>query len=235
MRAKVLFVLASFAIFGVAGVPAQAGLAGAFVDTVSYFDVSDPPPGPSSVPASSLTPDCTTIHFCNTLNYPLGPPNPPGSSQNFPFPTVPTTGALDYLLDGLSETFVSVRDTQITITNNLAGKFCFTAACTGPFSGFGFFFSSGVDITDVKVDSGSSPDFLPVLPGGLSFTATSITVNVNGDSLAVGDKLILDVTAGSAPVVPEPSTWALMLLGFVGLGLVGYQGKGAAGRAAHTG
>jgi hypothetical protein len=27
-------------------------------------------------------------------------------------------------------------------------------------------------------------------------------------------------------VVPEPSTWAMMLLGFVGLGFIGYQGAG---------
>ena len=114
-------IAAAAALF--ASAPAQAGLAGAFVDTVSYFDVSDPPPGTSSVPASSPTPDCTTIHFCNILNYPLpSPPNPPGSSQNFPFPTVPTSGTLDYVLNGLSETFVSVGDTQITITNNLVDR-----------------------------------------------------------------------------------------------------------------
>jgi hypothetical protein len=60
-------------------------------------------------------------------------------------------------------------------------------------------------------------------------------VNVAGDNLAVGDQLILDVTAGSAPVVPEPSTWAMMLLGFAGLGFVGYRRKGGHGRAAHIG
>ena len=103
------------------------------------------------------------------------------------------------------------------------------------FSGFVFTFTGAPDITDVQVDSSSSPDFPPVLPGGLSFTATSITVNVNGDNLAVGDQLILDVTTGGVPTIPEPSTWALMLMGFAGLGLVGYQRKGAAGRAAHTG
>jgi PEP-CTERM motif len=215
------------ALLGIASAPARAGLAGAFVDTVSYFDVSDPPPGPTSVSGSTPapTPDCTTIHFCNILNYPLPtPPNPPGSSQNFPFPTVPLTGTLDYLLDSLSQTLVSVGDTKITITNNIAGLFCFTASCTGPFSGFGFFFSSGVDITNVTVDSKSSTDFLPVLPGGLSSTATSVTVNLNGDNPAVGSSLILDVSfTPVGPPVPEPSTWALMLLGFAGLGFAGWR------------
>jgi hypothetical protein len=32
--------------------------------------------------------------------------------------------------------------------------------------------------------------------------------------------------------VPEPSTWAMMLLGFVGLGWLGYRGKN--GRLALT-
>ena len=133
-------------------------------------------------------------------------------------------------------TTVSVGDTQITITNDLAGLFCPAAGCTaGEFSGYVFTFTGAPDITKVTVDSASSSDFQPVLPGGLTFTATTISVNVNGDNLAVGDQLILDVTTGGVPTIPEPSTWALMLLGFAGLGLVGYQRKGAAGRAAHTG
>jgi hypothetical protein len=32
-------------------------------------------------------------------------------------------------------------------------------------------------------------------------------------------------------VVPEPSTWAMMLLGFAGLGFVGYRQARKAGRA----
>ena len=64
---------------------------------------------------------------------------------------------------------------------------------------------------------------------------TAIFVNLAGDYPAVGDQLILDVTTNGTTPVPEPSTWALMLLGFAGLGLVGYQRKGAAGRAALTG
>jgi hypothetical protein len=83
------------------------------------------------------------------------------------------------------------------------------------------------------VDSDSSADFLPV---SLAFNATAIDVNLAGDSAAVGSSLILDVTTkGNTPVVPEPSTWAMMLLGFAGLGFVGYRRRGAAGRAVHTG
>ena len=47
---------------------------------------------------------------------------------------------------------------------------------------------------------------------------------------AVGDKLTIDalytVTVGSLPQsVPEASTWAMMLLGFAGLGYVGYRSR----------
>jgi PEP-CTERM motif len=239
MRAKVLIPVAGVMLFGLVGgigAPATAGLVGATVDTVTYLNVAYPPPGPTSVPAPGPTPDCTTIHYCNIPNYPLpSPPNPPGLSQNFPLPVVP----VDYLEDSLTLTTISVGDTQITITNDAAGLFCYfpTGCIPDAFSGYGFFFSSGVDITDVKVDSGSSSDFQPVLPGGLSWTATSITVNVNGDNLAVGDELILDVTTagGGPPPVPEPATWAMVLLGFAGLGLVGYRRRGGSGGAAHAG
>ena len=44
--------------------------------------------------------------------------------------------------------------------------------------------------------------------------------------------LVLNVTVGSVtPGIPEPSTWAMMLLGFTGLGFAGYrkaQRKGVA-------
>jgi hypothetical protein len=194
--------------------PAQAGLVGATVQSASYFNVSFPPPAASPI-------ECTIIQ-CTILDY-QGPSGP----TNSPLPIVP----VNYVEDNLTLTTVSVGDTQITITNNFPGQF----GNPGSFSGYMFTFTGAPDITNVQVGSGSSPDFPPVLPGGLSFTATSITVNVAGDNLAVGDQLILDVTAGSAPVVPEPSTWAMMLLGFAGLGFVGYRHKGGHGRAAQIG
>ena len=43
---------------------------------------------------------------------------------------------------------------------------------------------------------------------------------------AAGDVFSIPVlTAAGAPVVPEPSTWVMMLIGFTGLGLAGYRGS----------
>jgi len=221
MRANILFPVASFLLFGLVGrmgAPAQASLVGATVQTASYLDVPYPPPAATPI-------ECTIID-CNILDY-----NGPSGPTNSPLPTVPVT----YLEDSLTATTVSVGDTQITITNDLAGLFCPTAGCTpGYFSGYVFTFTGAPDITNVKVGSGSSSDFQPVVPpagppAGLTWTTNSITVNVAGDNLAVGDQLILDVAAGvTPPTVPEPSTWAMMLLGFAGLGLAAHRRTRAA-------
>ncbi|HZZ23224.1 MAG TPA: PEP-CTERM sorting domain-containing protein [Roseiarcus sp.] len=61
---------------------------------------------------------------------------------------------------------------------------------------------------------------------------TDILVDVTGDAPATNDKLILDVTTSGTPTIPEPSTWALMLLGFAGLGFVRYRRASTASRAA---
>jgi len=212
MRLRAVAFAAALGPFAVGTAPALAGLTGAYVDAVSYFNVSDPPPGPTSLTGANPSPDCTTIQYCTILIYPAsGSPQ-----QSWPLPTVP----VDYALDFLSGMYVSITDKQITITNNVSGPFCYSSAsCGGPFSGFGFYFSSGVDITSVIVDHSST--FRPIT-NGLSYGATSITVNLNGEYVNAGDKLVLDVyTSGSHPPVPEPSTWAMMTLGFAGLGLAG--------------
>jgi PEP-CTERM motif len=95
-----------------------------------------------------------------------------------------------------------------------------TTPCPDVFTGFGFVFFGNVDITNVTVDPASM--FSPVA-GGLTFAATDIFVNLAGKAPSVGEALILDVTTGTVPSVPEPSTWAMMALGFGFLGLLGYR------------
>jgi hypothetical protein len=218
MHSKGLLALASLLLFGLADVtsaPAQ-GLTGSTVTANSWFGGTSSPPGAC---------DPQTNAACNLMDY-----NTPGGPTNDPLPIVPVA----FVEDSLTLTTTSISANTITIVNNFAGPFCSTAACDDVFSGFVFTFAGALPITSVTVDSGSDPNFLPIV-GGLTFTPTAIFVNLAGDSPAVGDQLILDVTTNGTTPVPEPSTWALMLLGFAGLGLVGYQRKGAAGRAALTG
>jgi hypothetical protein len=189
-------------------------------------------PAPGVTPPTNPPPTiCATTLACEIPNYMDGM----GNSVNTPAPMAP----VDFQQGALSGSTISVGDTQIVITNELANEpFCSTALpCADAFVGFSFAFafSGGVHITDVAVDPSSAADFRPISEG-LTFNPTDIFVNVVGDNPAAGDKLILDVTAaGSTPVIPEPSTWAMMLLGFSGLGFVGYRRRGGDGRAAHAG
>ena len=118
--------------------------------------------------------------------------------------------------------YVSVFDKEITITYNSDLTFCYNPGqCGGPFSGFGFYFSNGVDIT--KVTASGSSSFQPI-PGGLSWSPTTILVNLNGDAPAMNDELDLNVYfAGGGPSTSEPSTRAMMLLGFAGVGFAGWR------------
>jgi probable HAF family extracellular repeat protein len=62
--------------------------------------------------------------------------------------------------------------------------------------------------------------------GGLSGFTESAAWGINDRGLAVGYSFVGSV---SVPVVPEPSTWAMLLLGFAGLGFAGYR-RARAGR-----
>ena len=213
-----LLVAAMAALLGIASAPARAGLDGSTVEASFWIPgngltTTSPPPGP-----------CTTLLPCEIPNF------LPGGTTNFPLPTVP----VDFAVGAISELTISVGDTQIVITNQEAVPFCSTTLpCSDPFVGFQFIFSSGVDITGVSVDPASAADFLPndTAPhDGLQLLSpTRIVVDVAGDSPGVGDNLILDVTTGGGPppAIPEPSTWALMLLGFAGLGFAGWRRRTA--------
>jgi PEP-CTERM motif len=57
---------------------------------------------------------------------------------------------------------------------------------------------------------------------------TSITLNGGVDTGSPdGEPFLAGVTlaTGASPAVPEPSTWAMMLLGFAGLGFLSWRGS----------
>ena len=114
------------------------------------------------------------------------------------------------MVDTSVDVTTTFTDNEIIITNTLGGMFA--PGFTGP-----RYLFSGTTITNVTIDNASSSDFL----GVLSFTANAIMINFAGISPAVGSTFILDVNSSPA-AVPEPSTWALMALGFGVLGGAGY-------------
>ena len=198
---------AAAALFAAMSAPVHAGLVGDGTNTVSvnyWFPSSTAPP--------PLTCDAQHNPNCEIET----------DSMNNPTPTIPAN-FIQGVADGVT---ISVGDTKIVITDILPNvPFCSTttASCPDFFNGFAFSFSSGVDITNVTTDPTSAPDFRPVA-GGLTFTPTGIFVNVVGEAPDAGHELILDVTTkGSMTTVPEPSTWAMMLLGFAGLGFAGWR------------
>jgi PEP-CTERM motif len=112
--------------------------------------------------------------------------------------------------------------------------FCFSntsavgSNCGDPYVIFDFKFTNE-DITGVSVNTAlSSTDFPVATFGahlGLQFVSPNeFTVDVTGADPAYLSTLVIDVkTGGGPPTVPEPSTWAMMLIGFASLGLAGYR------------
>ncbi len=205
------------ALLGIASAPAaRAGLIGDGTNTVSAFFYINAPATPSGGGCNQ-----STESFCE---------------QQYDYDSM---GMAQYVLtipahfvqapNGGST--IDVEDTRIVITNKLPATFCSDgasagAACTDPFTGFEFLFSAGVNITGVSVDSSSDflPNSTPPHDGLQLLSPTDILVDLTGAAPAIDGKLILDLAfTPIGPPVPEPSTWALMLLGFAGLGFAGWR------------
>jgi hypothetical protein len=68
--------------------------------------------------------------------------------------------------------------------------------------------STPTDLTEIAFKFSSPQDI------------TSATFNSNGY-----ETLLFGITADEVGGLPEPSTWAMMILGFFGLGFLGYRRK----------
>jgi PEP-CTERM motif len=150
------------------------------------------------------------------------------ATYRFPdFTTVDIDGGTQTIATGTVFSF----DDLVTITFS-ASEITITTEVTGfnpydPFNGPDLAFLSGPAITNVTEDSASTPSF--ATGSVLSFGANDINVNLGGTCATrcvVGEKIILDVTTAGASSVPEPSTWAMMLIGFAGLAFAGRRARG---------
>ena len=209
---RTLFLATTVAAVAACATPAQAGLIGTGTNRVEAFFYNNGPGNPNGGC------DQQTFAYCE-WQYNYDAQNMAQYNLAIPahFVQGPNSGSK-----------IDVEDKTITITNEISATFCADgmsggSACTDIFTGFEFIFSSGVDITNVTVDGSSAPDFRPndTSPheGIHEISPTDFFVDVTGAAPRIGDKLVLDVTtAGGGPATPEPSTWAMMLLGFAGLG-----------------
>jgi hypothetical protein len=101
--------------------------------------------------------------------------------------------------------------------------------------------AQGAGSETVTHDDGASA-YDASCPGGVCFGQPGQTAAETSPAFAVGagdlvtidyieangspsDLVVNGPVAFAAPSVPEPSTWAMMLLGFAGLGFAGYRGR----------
>jgi hypothetical protein len=129
--------------------------------------------------------------------------------------------------DGIRQTVTTIPGQSYTVTFGLSGENV-----------------SGVEIADVKIGSQLSQFTLNVNPSfgelaepfttrTISFLATgsltdiAFTTDAKSPSFGNNDPMIDGVIFSTSGVgaVPEPSTWAMMILGFFGVGFMAYRRK----------
>lgn len=106
----------------------------------------------------------------------------------------------------------------LTSTGTYVGYYSGNPSDTLTFTLFNLNF--GVPLTGFSVVQSPSPVTID------SITATSVTFTYH-EGISFGPGLYFDgqFLTGSVSAVPEPSTWAMMMLGFAGVGFFAYRRK----------
>ena len=128
----------------------------------------------------------------------------------------------DFYQTGSADTAIHVDDRTITLISKIAGPYCSVSAvpCPDAIDGFELTFSSGVDIAGATIDAtsqfgvGTDPAASVVVK-----SPTDVLIVLTGVYAGENQSMTIDLTfASDHNAVPEPSTWAMMLLGLGGLG-----------------
>jgi hypothetical protein len=156
---------------------------------------------------------------------------------NYYFPTIGSvfTGSpIDFVADGslhlstfsnlapatFSVTGIAPNEVQISYFYPLTNYPNGVGLVSEPFNGFNISGSlADAPIVAAFIDPNSNVTGL--IDSAVSFSNNSVTVNLAGDHFAAGSIGLIDVQFAGA--VPEPSTWAMLILGFGGLGWLAYR------------
>jgi hypothetical protein len=113
-----------------------------------------------------------------------------------------------------------------TWTSSTPGDSLIAFVVPGPAGAFQFFFTPGPITFDISAST-SDPSTLNDFMGTGSQSVQLLFNSHSGDTFKTGsDGLMGVITYTFTPAVaavPEPSTWAMMVLGFAGLGYAGYR------------
>ena len=162
-----------------------------------------------------------------------------GSSES-PANASPGTGFAQVTIDNVADTMrVQVTFSGLLGTTTASHIHCCTAvpgvagvATTTPaFTGFPLGVTSGSytsPVFDMTLPSSYNPAFI-TLEGGTPQAFAALVAGLTADnaylnihtSLFPGGEIRGFLVA--VPAVPEPSTWAMMILGFAGVGFMGYR------------
>jgi PEP-CTERM motif len=141
------------------------------------------------------------------------------NSPPLAFPGTFTGASLSGLISSFSVMFTNPADSF-----SCMGAGCvFNAPNFGGFTGLtfnsaGMLTAIGADISTGSKDNGNNANTLEIGDSKFANTGTNFDLNPlgNGDG-----KQDVGITLASA--VPEPSTWAMMILGFFGVGFLAYR------------
>jgi PEP-CTERM motif len=129
------------------------------------------------------------------------------------FSNNPSGDTVAYFLSGPGD----VMDVAAGFTTGFS--FFYSAAEAGSVTVWSGLDGTGTELAMISLATTTNP-YTVWVPTGVSFSGTAESVVFGGAADFIGFD---NVTLGAASPTPEPSTWAMMLLGFASLAFAGYR------------